>query len=221
MELSNLFNMATLVVAIFAFWLSYRESRRNNSVILKLVGCKFNRVADFQINGHDLIHILRFTIRNQGIPIHDLSVELRFADQGEYLIPLLMEKKSITGIPDKNGMAESMPLFARGMIAQVSIAIYSDDDAHSPHFLVPITDEIKVSLQIRSQGFLIAEFEFNGKIQQMKQWWNRKAVSFNLKKNLRPDWESPRLRYRGGLPMFADYRTEVRMFVDSLLKRRG
>src|SRR4051812_17099698 len=83
--------LAALAVALVAVWFTILESRRNNSVVVKVRECGASYRAAIRENQGKPFHELRIVLQNCGLSLHAMRVQLKFYrenDGGTYVIEL-------------------------------------------------------------------------------------------------------------------------------------
>jgi hypothetical protein len=164
------FDPIAFCTAVFAVWFAFRESRRGNSVILKIRDCRASYVQD----AHDSRHYeFRILIENRGRSLHDVSLGLSFTGKdgsGRLNFPIPMH------CGDERFAGE----FSKGMIAE--FLLHTDRlDTGDLHLLSVLEDVTKqdASIAIFSQRYLAKRFHLCGVVERLKCKWAALAYRVN------------------------------------------
>jgi hypothetical protein len=79
MEFSVGFDPIAFMAALFAIWFAYHESRRNNSVLVKIIECNHGKLLRRDENHGRRFKHFTIILRNQGISLHDPRLVLKQA----------------------------------------------------------------------------------------------------------------------------------------------
>ncbi len=179
--------LAALVVSVVALWLTWLESRRNNSPIVKVKACRGNRSLSRQ-HGWQEAQEFVIALHNRGISLWDMKVYLEF--RGEQIIgggayEMTPRSKSegqfVRSVPV---IAEPTPEkhpaeFARGMIAEFEITsrklypgVTSEDFVA---WFSQLTDARKqrARITIHSQDFQVCAIPVCGLWDRLLGRWSR------------------------------------------------
>ena len=164
------FDPIAFCAALFAVVFAYRESRRNNEVILKLRDCSAYHTESVDEEAH---YEFRMLIQNCGRPLHDLSLNLTFtgkrgAGRSHFLIPMR------TGQPKFSGE------FAKGMFAE--FVLRTDRmDGNDFNFLGMLEDPRRqaATICVFSQRYFAKAFPIGGLRDRMKYKWGNWAGKVN------------------------------------------
>ncbi len=168
-------NPFALFIALLALWYTIRESRRNNSTLLRVCKCKGASRKSIDENNCQFFHYLQIVIRNEGIALHDVSVELSFFDQsGLGTLSFALSQK--------DGKASGPGEFAKGMISEFFLKSYQFD-TRDLELLAKLKDPVKqrARLCVFSQGYLAKEFQIGNWWERLKLRWNGPASWFNAR----------------------------------------
>ena len=207
-----------LFVAVLALWFTIRESRRSNSIILKVEDCSRSYSQNIDENRQQPFGEFRILIRNRGVPLFDPVLQLSFLEtDGGGVASMAIIRRNDGG----DGTAQ----FQRGMIAEFSIKTYELNE-HDIHFLCRLNDAAKqrATFRVYSQGFLaksIPVVSWGGRI---KSLWNKAAVWFNYR-DLRKKGAGIQVHQvdpkRYVLPAFSTLAFPLERFIESLRKEHG
>jgi hypothetical protein len=160
--------LAALIAALTA----WRESRRNNSVVLKVVKCVGSLTESVDENKERAFTEFSVLIRNRGLPLYGMTAKLVFHEVGRLgSLHIALKNRSEAG-PDG--------IFAKGMLAEFSLKSYDLGD-DGCKMLAPVVNARKhrASLCVYSQGYQAAEFPLTSLFDPLRMKWNRTAVGFN------------------------------------------
>jgi hypothetical protein len=162
-----------LLVAVLALWYGIRESRRNNCVILKVKDCSYGGHQSVDENSGRPFAIFRLLLRNAGIPLYDVHVQLTFQEEGGWGLlqcPLTREGNGVVGNDQ----------FQRGMVAEFCLKSYEQNEG-GRRFLSRLKDPTKqrAAFAVYSQGYLAKVFLAGGMWDRCKSRWNRIAETIN------------------------------------------
>ena len=111
------FDPMALFVAALALWLTIREIRRNNCVILDIRECEGSTCQNINENNSQFFHYTKVLIRNDGITLYDVGLALT------YRLPDFGGEMSFH-FQRKDDNAQSQNTFSRGMIAEFHLKSY-------------------------------------------------------------------------------------------------
>lgn len=195
-----------MLAALGAWWVSWRESRRTNRVIVKLR--RFS--SKFSVTAAGRAHELEVWIVNAGIQMQNISIALDFAGRGKsgschLPIPLSDHSKSVAST------------FLRGTTASFML---STTDKEACRFLGGLRDfdEQRPVINVYSSSFLACSFPIYSRWDGFRKLWN--ALSFRLSFNRRVgegcDGKGVFKTYE--LPYFVIRSEMLRFFMDGVRK---
>jgi hypothetical protein len=188
-----------LIVALLALYIAYANYRRNNFVVVQIVECTATGLQSATENNWQFFHQFRVLIRNLGIPLHNMTMELCFRETTEHgVLSHYLEKRHDTvGGKDQ---------FAKGMIAEFFLKSYLLKP-ESFDWLSRLSDPAKQDARFRvySDGYLAAEIRIASVWDRFKAKWNQIANRVNHLR--RRELNSPdgitMVKYTKFLPSFA------------------
>jgi len=155
------------IAALGAWWISWREVRRNNRIIVKL-----KRFNSFLIKDQTGIYYkLEIYVVNKGIQLQNISMSIGFYEQGKsgYVsgpIPLSKYSKDLSST------------FLRGSIA--SFMLVSSDKMTSHYFsMLRNIKEQRPVINLFNNSFLACFFSIYSRWDWLKKLWNK--LSFKLR----------------------------------------
>ncbi len=167
-----LFSESTMTTASFlistgALLLTWAESRRNSRPIIRIVECTYSGTRSADENGGSRFDEFHVVIRNHGIALHDVSVNLRFRAKGGggvFHVPL--------NRLDDPGFIHAE--FARGMTGSFGLKSYQLD-AGQTNIILALEDPKtqRATLVIGAGGFCVGEIPATGWRDQLAGAWNR------------------------------------------------
>ena len=165
------FDPIAFCTALFAVWFVYRESRRNNQVILKLGDCSASHIRSVDEKPH---YELQMLIENRGRPLHDLSLSLTFSGKGGC-------GSFGCSIPMRSGEPRFSGEFSRGMVAEF---VLRTDRLDQPQLsiLSVLEDATKqnAAIAVYSQEYLVKVFCIGGVRDRLKSRWRNFAGTINF-----------------------------------------
>jgi len=171
----DVYGLSALFVSVMALWITYTESRRNNSAIVKIIECASSLSASlYESNGMPFYKFV-IAFRNKGICLNDVHVVLEFRDANG--TGWLQSR-----IPNDDESAMGQADFARGMIGKFAYKSHRMK-RFDTEFLLHLIDAKKQNarISIYSQGYLAASFRVGGLCNAIKHAWNRFAFAVNSK----------------------------------------
>lgn len=196
-----------LIAALGAWWISWRESRRNNKVIVKLLEARCTgryapptpREAKLQI-----------TIRNYGLPLTNLSMSLFYTGPqkvGTFEFPIRVDNRC-------QGAAGN---FMRGMTAVFTL---SNLDQNILPFLGGLLDvpEQRPSIKLFSNSYLACTFPVVSLLDPLKRKWNYLATRKIIKRRVSDGVDGAGVYEIYMLPRFAIHSDELSRFLADLKK---
>lgn len=205
------------LTALFAIAFALHESRRNNSVVIKLRDFRYSEHWSPERNRNRGGHFaeLAVLLRNQGLAIHDPSLVLTFRG-GSGLSRLSVPFKLRT---ERTG---EHSVFSRGMLAEYSLATHELDKGGLA-VLGLLKDPAKqgLSLALYSQGYLATSFRIGGLKDRLAWRWSNFAHRFNglfTRTYHDKTWKSDVVKTRTILPTPRPKHVDVMMFAQTLRK---
>lgn len=159
---SQLYDAVTLLTALTAIAFTIRESRRNNSVVIKIMKSQFGGEQSINENKSQFFFRHDLIIHNLGIALRDVHVVLSFADfagHGTLSVPLQPVRSLSDG-------AE----FSKGMIAHFCQKSYTLNE-HDKKFLIALKDlrTQNAQLAIYSQGYLAKRWNLGSRSERVRE----------------------------------------------------
>lgn len=176
------------VVALVAIWFTWKESRRNNTVILKVRECKGSFVRHITSGEFQLLELW---IQNRGISLYNVAVSLGFRGKnggGWLTCPLRSgynepgpEIEGAIAIPSKPRTNFTVyPEFARGMVGKFYLNSAEEEPGADRFFrLLEDPGRQNACLNVYAQDYLAYSFRIGGFWDGVKARWNRFAYWFN------------------------------------------
>jgi hypothetical protein len=193
-----------LIAAIGAWYISFKESRRNNKVIVKLERCTYSGHSSDVAQWDEL----RVRILNRGIPLHNIAMAIRFrglGGAGATEVPLRLERRGKQD-PSK---------FSRGMRASF---LLTSDDKEARLYLSALEDvrQQEPVLLLFNNSFHARSFPLYSHLEKYKVKWNLVA-------NWKRKWRRVGEGFNGqgvyreyGLPRFPIHSRQLELFLDSI-----
>ncbi len=187
------------VISLLAFWLTWQETRRNNTAIVKVTGCQGTEKRSIQ-DGWQPSQEFTIVLHNRGISLWDVKVSLEFlGEQGFGSCSYELSPKSKDedlcanqfighkATPTPTPPHEEPPAeFARGMIAEFEITSRKLPPVpNSKEMFVQIfsglTDARKqqAKFTVHSQGYQVCSISIGGFRDRLKGKWNWRANKIN------------------------------------------
>jgi len=199
--------LIAVIAALGAWWVSWRESRRNNRVILKLK--KFSSALHEDLSG--LSYKLEAWIVNRGIQLQNISMSLCFNGPGgsgtcSITIPLSESSKSVYST------------FLRGTTAKF---LLSPSDKKIFHFFSMISDIKKQRpvINLYNSSFLAYSFSIYSRWDWIKKLWNRLSFKFSFKRRMAEGLNGKGVFKYYQLPYFEIRSEKLQFFLDGLSQR--
>jgi len=159
-------------VALVAIWFTWKETRRNNRPILKVLKCDGSSTMSVESQGK-LIHNLEVWIQNRGISLYGVRVVLNFREKdGMGQINCDLQRSSVY---DKD-----CPEFARGMVG--AFCLKSNPLIPGDNLFFRMLDnptKQHACLNVYAQNYLAYSIRIGGFLERAKLKWNRIANWFN------------------------------------------
>ena len=164
--------LIAVIAALGAWWLSWREARRNNRVIVKLK--KFSSSLHQDLSGSS--YELEVRIFNRGIQLQNISMSLCFHGSGSsgivsIPIPLSQYSKGVSST------------FLRGTTASFFLTA---SDKKTSNFLSILRDikEHQPIINLYNSSFLACSFPIYSRWDRLKKLWNRLSFKFSFKRRV-------------------------------------
>ena len=200
--------LVAAVGSLAAFWVSWREVRRNNKVIVKLRSFGSHYREDR--NGRTAYE-LEVTIMNRGIQMQNISMALLFFGPGrsgdcQLPIPLSDQSKGIAS-------------FLRGTTAQF---VLSTADRDVPLALAILRDfkEQRPVIGFFHGSFLACSFRIFSRWDWFKALWNRVSFRFRFERRMGEGHHGKGVFKSYQLPFFVIRSEKLRFFVEGAVKSR-
>ena len=160
------------IAALGAWWVSWRESHRNNRVIVKLKRFSSSLTQDRAGTSYEL----EFWIVNRGIQLQNISMSLWFhgpGGSGNVSIPIPLSEYS-------KGVSST---FLRGTTASF---LLSTSDKKTSDFLSMLRDikEQRPVINLYNNLFSACSFPIYSRWDQLKKLWNRLSLKFRFERRV-------------------------------------
>jgi hypothetical protein len=167
------FDPAALLTALIAILFTYRESRRNNSVVLRIERCQYESTYSPKRSNGEADRRLSLLIRNLGISLHDPSVTLNFRERRGYSRCNIVFSRA-------NEPSEGRDEMSKGMIAEFALKT-ADRLGIQSGLLFELEDPTaqNVWISVYSQGYLAKRFRVGGLRDRLVSRWNSLAFRVN------------------------------------------
>lgn len=212
---NNLPYIATIVstlgmlAALGAWWVSWRESRRGNRVIVKLR--RFSSGFTKTVAGE--AHVLEVWIRNAGIQMQNISIALDFAGPGKsgtfhLPIPLSNHSKSVAST------------FLRGTTASF---LLSTADKEACRWLGGLRDfeEQTPVINVYNSSFLACSFPIYSRWDGFRKLWNRMSFRLSFERRVGAGHDGKGVFKVYQLPYFVIRSEKLRFFLEGAKKDAG
>lgn len=198
-----------LIVALGAWWVSWRESRRSNTVIVKLR--RFSSQLTETQAGR--AYELEVWILNAGVQIQNLSIALGFAGPGksgnfQVAIPLSDHSKAVAST------------FLRGTTASF---LLSTADKDACRFLGGLRDfdEQRPVVNVYSSSFLACSFPVYSRWDGFRNVWNSVSFRLSFKRRVGDGMHGKGVFKTYQLPYFVIRSEKLRFFLNGTENDRG
>ena len=168
-------------ISLLAFWLTWQETRRSNTPIVKMRECD----ASSEIHHNQCFQKFRILLHNQGISLWNVTVHIEFTGGeggGQYAFEMSPTGRNLDNPIRENASAE----FARGMLGEYNlnsagfngvpggyeITMKAFDGLRRPR-------KQKARIVIRSQDYEASSIRIGGFGDRMKDRWNWLARKIN------------------------------------------
>ncbi len=193
-----------MFAALGAWWVSWRESRRSNRVIVKLRRFSSHEHATAAGEAYEL----EVWIVNAGIQMQNISIALGFAGPGksgtcQVPIPLSDHSKSVAST------------FLRGTTASFILST-ADKDACRFHGLLRDFEEQRPVINVYSSSFLACSFPIYSRWDTFRKLWNRLCFRLSFKRRVGEGCEGKGVFRTYQLPYFQVRSEELRFFIEGV-----
>lgn len=165
-------NNSSNVIAACAFWIAWQESRRGSTAMVRVTKSSFSFHRTLKGDNH----IFSIRLKNRGISLHDVTVNLVMksptGDLGQMSFALHAE-------PEMKIVRAGE--FARGMVAEF-VFLIPHLGSHDISVFKMVTDPepTTYAIDVRSQGFTAVEVRPRSRLLQWpRNVWNRAAYFIN------------------------------------------
>ena len=158
-----------LIVSLLALYIAFNNYRLSHTPVAHVVACQ----SSFTATTSEQYHFFTITLRNLGIPLHDLGMTLVFTGSygaGQCMFPL----KTRGGTPARPGQ------FAKGMMTEFTIRSHQLDknDIAMLASLLGVAKQ-HARLVLHSDGYYAWEYRLDSRWVPWKRRWNRFAYTLN------------------------------------------
>jgi hypothetical protein len=202
-NLTENLSLIAAIAALGAWWVSWREARRNNTVIVKLK--RFSSV--FTQNQAGTSCKLEVWIVNRGIQLQNISMFLWFhgpGGSGTVSIPIPLSEHS-------KGVHST---FLRGTTASF---VLSASDKKTSDFLSMLSDikEQRPVINLFNSSFLSCSFPIYSRWDRLKKLWNRLSFKFRFTRRVGEGCNGKGVFKSYQLPYFEIRSEQLQFFMDS------
>lgn len=152
---------AATIFALGAWFVSWREARRNNKIIVKLK--KFDSYSHEDIEGTS--YKLKVIILNSGIALHNISLSLDFYEPGR-------SGTIHVPIPSSKISKEASSSFLRGTIASFILSSSNNNPSNILTMLQDIKEQRPV-INLYNSSYLARTFPIYSRWDRLKESWNK------------------------------------------------
>lgn len=209
--LTDVLNERTLpylatIAALGAWWVSWRESRRGNRVIVKL-----RRFSSHEyVSAAGETYELEVWIVNAGIQMQNISIALGFAGPGKsgichLPIPLSDHSKNVAST------------FLRGTTASFLLSTGDKDACRSLGGLRDF-DEQRPVIDVYSSSFLACSFPIYSRWDGFRKLWNRLSFRLSFMRRVGDGHDGKGVFTTHQLPYFEVRSEKLRFFLDGVRK---
>ena len=159
-----------LFVAACAFYLAWKESRRNNSVSLSIEQCFNDSIQTAHENDGKLFDRFVFMVKNRGVSLFGVTMAVSFRGRdgrGWLTIPMMSAESGET------------TEFARGMVGRFYLKSYLLDDDIGLLRMLRDPKNQWACLKVYSQNYTAYSFRIGGFWERVKTGWNAIAIRLN------------------------------------------
>jgi hypothetical protein len=190
--------------ALGAWWISWREARRNNKIIVKLKS--FKSFANQDQSG--ISHKLEVYIVNRGIQLQNISMYMNFyglGKSGNSSIPIPLSKYS-------KGLSST---FLRGSIACFMLTSSDIMTSHSLSILRDIKEQRPI-INLYNNSFLACSFPIYSRWDRIKKLWNRSSFKLMFKRRVGEGCNGKGVFKFYQLPYFEIRSEQLRLFLNGI-----
>ena len=194
------------IAALGAWWVSWREARRNNRVILK----PKSFTSAFTPNLPGASYTLQIDVVNRGITLQDISMSLCFhgpGKSGTVSIPIPLSQRSTS-------MSST---FLRGTTARFVLS-----PSHKETTNLSMLHEISVQrpiINLQNASFLARSFAIHSRCDPLKKLWNRFSLKLTIKYRVGEGCEGQGVFRFYRLPCFQIRSEKLHFFLNGLSQR--
>ena len=202
-NLTEILALVAAIVALASFWMSWREIRRANRVIVKLR--KFT--SCLHQTATSSAHELEVWLFNRGIQMQNIRMNLCFHGpdkSGSMTVPIPLDKHC----------ADPSGLFSRGMTARFLLSS-SDKNSHSLLRLLRNFDEQRPAINLYNGSFLARSFPVYRRWDWLRKVWNSFSFRLAFKRRVGEGPEGKGVFKTYQLPYFVIRAEQLRFFLDS------
>lgn len=200
-NLTEILAFVAVIAALGAWWISWRENRHNNMVMVKLKRFRSSSIHDRSGSSYKL----EIWIVNRGIQLQNISMSLCFYGPGKsgnisLLIPLSKYSEGVYST------------FLRGTTASF---VLSSSDNNTSHFLELLRDiqKQRPSINLYNSSFLARSFPIYSKWDCLKKLWNRLSFRFSFKRRIGEGHDGKGVFKYYQLPYFEIRSEELQLFL--------
>ncbi len=181
-------NYLTTIVALGAFWVAWREVRRNNKPIVRL--------KDFKGSMAGEVRCLKVCIENRGITLQDVSLSLNFrgpGKSGNYNLPLQVIKHG-------NRLDSA---FLRGTNAEFELST-ADNRVVDFCLSLKLPASQDPAICVWNSGFFVREFCIYRRGDRLRKMWNKLTFKLSWRRKVGEGVEGKGVFKEIALPRFID-----------------
>jgi hypothetical protein len=210
--LTDVLNERTLpylatIAALGAWWVSWREARRNNRAILKLT--EFSSCYRRRLGAPDAYE-LEVWVVNRGIQLQNISMALVFYGRG---------KSGTMSLPIPLSDQTNSPgsTFVRGTTARFALSTVDKDACQFLGALRSFKEQRPV-INVYSSSFLACSFPIYSRWDGFRKLWNRLSFRLSFKRRVGDGHDGKGVFKTYQLPYFVIRSEKVRFFLDGVKK---
>jgi len=208
-NLTETLALVAAIAALGAFWVSWREARRNNRVIVKLKEVR----SCFSGSDADHFYKLEILVVNRGVQMQDVSMGLDFhgpGKSGSLHLP----------IPLSNYSRGAASTFLRGTMAKFVLST-ADRDAWG--FLRSLRDfkEQRPEINLYNCGFLACSFSIYSRWDWIRRLWNKFSFQLRFEHRVGEGREGKGVFRTYQLPYFNIRSEKLQFFLQGVEKAGG
>ena len=187
----------TTIVAFGAFWVSWREVRRNNKPIVRL--------RDFTTSISGEVARLKVCIQNRGIALQAVSMTLNYTGpkkSGNINLPMQLV--------DYGHRLHGT--FLRGTIAEFVLSTADDKDVELLRLMEEPKDQ-EPAICVRNNAYLLRHFSIYRRADRLRNLWNRLTFRMRWQRRVGEGREGKGVFKEVGLPRFANRPMHFELFL--------